>query len=564
MRGVILCAVALLAALATTAGGASADRGGVKHVTVLHPVVPTAAPAVQFGLRDAGAFTVSDNGWRQLVTLASPSAPRSLVYDLRLDAGVTAEQMGSRAVAFVRGGKQIAVFVAPAMTDASGAISRAISVAVHGNTVHVTPRAAWLASAQYPVTVDPDVITLSGANQDTYIESGSPDGYFAGDPQLLVGNDGTQTIRGLLNFQVDANIPAGSTIDSAQLSLNLESETSTAPTTVTVANVTAPWSDATWNQYDYNWETGAPLLWTTPGGDTDSVGVAPATAAPTTNWDVTQLVQRQVSGLVGSDGFLLRTQDETANQLLAFTSSWSYNGNPLPTLTVTWESGSTSTATAPAVTIPTGNSVSFGSALVGSTTPTQEVDVENSGNAPLNVSSLAIGGTNASDFSVVSQTCTGAPVQPGATCAVTLSATPSAAGNRTATLTIADDAPNSPQGVALSVNGQVPVAATYSPTGGLAFGSVRVGYTSGTQYVTVTSTGGSPLAISRVALGGTNTADFAIVSNGCTGRSLASGASCSVGVRARPRARGSRNATLVITDNDQYGGVSEPLTVYGT
>lgn len=562
MRGVICSAAALLAVLAATAGGASADRGGVKHVTVLHPAAPVAPAGISYTLRNAGAFTVRDQGAREFVTLASPAAPRSLVYGLQLAAGTTAAQLGPRAVAFLRDGQQVGIFVAPAMTDAAGRTSRELTVTLHGNTVAVTPSSSWLESASYPVTVDPDVLTLSGANQDTYIESGSPDGYFAGDPQLRVGNDGTQVIRGLLNFQVDANIPAGATIDSAQLSLNLESQTSSTPTTVTVADVTAPWSDATWRQYDYSWQTGAPLLWTTPGGDTDPAVVASATTAPTTNWDVTQLVQRQVSGLVGSDGFLLRTQDETAAQVLGFTSSWSYNGNPLPTLTVTWESGSTATS-APAVTIPTGNSVSFGTSPVGTTTPTQEVDVQNSGTAPLTVSSLAIAGTNASDFAIVGQTC-GGSIQPGATCAITLSATPSAGGNRTGTLTITDNAPNSPQSVALAVNGQVSVSATYSPAGGLAFGSVRVGRTSGTQYVTVKSTGSGTLAVSSVSIAGSNPSDFQIVSNSCAGARLATGASCSIGVRARPTARGTRNATVVISDNDANGGASEPVTVYGT
>jgi hypothetical protein len=343
MRGVLCCAALALAVCAATAGGASADRGGVKHVVVLHPTAVASQMPVSFALRNAGAFSVRDQqtatGTRELVTLASSSAPRSLVYDVRLGAGVSAQQLGPRAVAFVRDGEQVAVFVAPAMTDASGAISRDISVALHGATIHVTPGSSWLSSAQYPVTVDPDVMAMQGASQDTYIESGSPDGYFAGDPQLRVGDDGTQAIRGLLNFQVDANLPAGATIDSAQLSLYLESATTTAPATVTVADVTAPWSDATWRQYDYSFRTGAPLLWTTPGGDTDPTAVAAQSVAPTagttTNWDVTQLVQRQVAGLVPSAGFLLREQDESVNQVLGFTSSWSWSGNPMPTLTVT-------------------------------------------------------------------------------------------------------------------------------------------------------------------------------------------------------------------------------------
>jgi hypothetical protein len=200
---------------------------------------------------------------------------------------------------------------------------------------------------------------------------------------------------------------------------------------------------------------------------------------------------------------------------------------------------------------------------VGQSTASQEVDVQNSGTAPLTVSGLAIAGANASDFAVTGQTCTGAAIQPGATCAITLVATPHAAGNRTATLTITDDAPNSPQSVALSVNGQVSVSATYSPAGGIIFPSVKVGKTTGTQYVTVKSTGQSPLTVSRVSFGGLYPSDYSIVSNTCTGRQLASGQSCTIGIRATPRGRGYRDATVVIADNDANGGASLPLTVYG-
>jgi nitrate/nitrite transporter NarK len=103
MRGVVLCAVATLAALAASAGGASADRGGSKHVTVLHPVAPATAPAgVSYTLRDAGAFSVRDQGAHEFVNLAS-------------------------AVAFVRNGTQVRVFVI-ADNAPSGAASEALTV----------------------------------------------------------------------------------------------------------------------------------------------------------------------------------------------------------------------------------------------------------------------------------------------------------------------------------------------------------------------------------------------------------------------------------------------------
>lgn len=600
MRGVICCAAALLAVLAATAGGATAARGGL-HVTVVHPqpgaaasvTVPsdlaatpvevrTAAGSVRFRLRGAHghgvdalpgtdvAYTATAGGARELLTLKSPAAPLAFTYDLQLTAGVSPVQLGPRTVVFVAAGKPIAMFVAPAMTDAAGAVSRALTVTLGHDSLTVTPDAAWLAAAAYPIVVDPDVLTLTGAPQDTYIESGSPDGHFAGDPQLLVGYDapatGTpQAIRGLLNFQLDMSIPAGATIDSAQLSLHLESAKDAATTNVTVANVVDPWAGATWNQYDWDYQTASPLLWNTPGGDVDTVGAATASVVPTpgstATWDVTQLVQRQVAGLVPSYGFELWEQGESTDQVLAFTSDYASDGNPPPTLTVTWEDPTTS-STGPAVSLVPSNSIMFGSQPVGVTTPTQEVDVENTGAAPLNVGSLAIGGANASDFAIAKQTCTGSAVQPGGTCAVTLTATPGAVGNRYGTLTITDDAPNSPQNVALQVNGTGSPAASVSPSS-LSFGTVKVNQTSVTQYVTVTSTGQGSLTVSKVSRSGKNAGDFSVVSDGCTGTQLAPGSSCSIGVRARPKSRGTRTATLVIADNATGGGTSVPLSVVG-
>jgi hypothetical protein len=586
MRGVFCCACAAVAAFAWVAVGAAAGPGhGRQHVLVIHPrpaspatvhipVDPAAGPVqvetpdatVGFQLRRSphvsATYTATPDGARELLTLASPDASSSFSYDLQMPVGVDARQLGPRAVAFVQAGTQIAVFVAPSMTDASGAVSRSLTVAVHGSTLTVTADRGWLARASYPVVVDPDLLTMQGASQDTYIESGSPGTYFGGDPQLLVGDDGSQAIRGLLNFDLDTAVPAGSTIDSAQLSLNLESASTSAASDVTVSNVVDSWSDATWTQYDWDWHNAAPLLWNTPGGDTDTTGAPTAAASATpgsTSWDVTQLVQRQVSGLDPSYGFELQQQGEATTQVLAFTSSWSRDGTPLPTLTVTYEDASSS-ATGPAVTLLGGNSVYFGSAGVGSTTPTQEVDVENSGSAPLHIAGLSLAGANPGDFAILNTTCSAATVQAGDWCSIVLSATPSAAGNRAATLIVTDDATNSPQNVALTVTGTTaaPAAATVAPSR-LSFGTVRVGKTSSTQYVTVKSSGGVPLTVSSV----TTTGDFAVVSNTCTNAQLAPGSSCRIGVRAHPLARGTRTGTLSIADNATGGASTVALTVTG-
>lgn len=511
------------------------------------------------------AYTATSEGARETLTLASPSAPQSFTYDLRLSGGTAAQQVGPRAIAIVDGSRHaVAYLVAPWMRDAAAAVSNALrltlSSAGSGYSVTLTPDRDWLANAarQWPVTVDPDVLTMNGANQDTYIESGSPTTFIGGDPLLRVGWDGTQAIRGLLNFQLDTVFPTGSVIDNAQLALYLESASSTAPAPVSIYGVTDPWIAATWNQYDWDYQNNAPLPWNTPGGDYASAPVASlasvgGTTGTTYTWDVTQLVQDEVDGALPPYGFLLKQQDESVANVLSFTSSWSYDGNPVPTLTVTWEQPSTSGPQA-SLDMPM---LAFGSAPVGTSTPTQGLDVTNSGDAPLTVSGLTIVGPDETSFGVAGTTCLSGALAPWASCSITLSATPRAVGNLSATLQIADDASNSPQSVPLSVTGTAPAAASVSPTS-LAFGWVRVGSTSSSNTVTVASSGGSTLTINGVSRTGANPSDFAITWNTCTpGTTLSPGATCTIGVAARPRARGTRTATLRISDN----APSSPQTV---
>ncbi|HEX3621674.1 MAG TPA: choice-of-anchor D domain-containing protein, partial [Acidimicrobiales bacterium] len=112
-------------------------------------------------------------------------------------------------------------------------------------------------------------------------------------------------------------------------------------------------------------------------------------------------------------------------------------------------------AGAPAVTLnPT--SVTFASTDVGTTSAVQTVTVQNTGTAPLVVGSVALSGPNAADFTRSSDTCSGATVAPSASCTVSLTFTPAAAGTRTASLDITDNAPGSPRSVPVSGTGAVP------------------------------------------------------------------------------------------------------------
>jgi hypothetical protein len=93
------------------------------------------------------------------------------------------------------------------------------------------------------------------------------------------------------------------------------------------------------------------------------------------------------------------------------------------------------------------SAVTFPSQAVGTSSSPVGVSVNNAGTGVLTVSVVTFTGTNASEFT---QTNNCATVQPGANCTIKVIFSPTAAGNATAGMKIADNAVSSPQTVALS------------------------------------------------------------------------------------------------------------------
>jgi N,N-dimethylformamidase beta subunit-like protein/ASPM-SPD-2-Hydin domain-containing protein/centrosomal CEP192-like protein/HYDIN/CFA65/VesB family protein len=207
-------------------------------------------------------------------------------------------------------------------------------------------------------------------------------------------------------------------------------------------------------------------------------------------------------------------------------------------------------------------SVNFGNQTVSTTSAAQTITVTNSGGASLHVTSVTVTGTNAGDFAKSADTCTGQAIAANATCTVSLTFTPGATGARSASLSFADDAPSSPQTVALTGTGAAaaPVV-SFNPTS-LSYGNQNVGTTSAAKSVTVTNTGTAALHVTIVALAGANTGDFTISADTCTGASVAVNATCSVSVTFTPGATGTRSASLTFTDD--AGGSPQTVALSGT
>lgn len=81
------------------------------------------------------------------------------------------------------------------------------------------------------------------------------------------------------------------------------------------------------------------------------------------------------------------------------------------------------------------------------------------------------------------------------------------------------------------------------------FGKQVVGRTSAAKTITVKNTGGKPLYIDSVTLGGDNPGSFAIARDTCTGATVSPNRACIVDVTFTPSRTGGRNARLKLMDN---------------
>ena len=220
----------------------------------------------------------------------------------------------------------------------------------------------------------------------------------------------------------------------------------------------------------------------------------------------------------------------------------------------------TTTPPQPGATLST-SAVSFPTTTAGSTATASPVTLTNTGTGTLTISPPVVGGTNQSNFGETN-TC-GSSLAAGASCTITATFTPSAAATYNATITITDNATGSPQIIALSGSGSAtagsPTVTLSSST--IAFGTVVVG-DSGSSSVTVSNSGTAALAISSIALSGTNQANFA-ETNTC-GSSLAVNASCTITGVFTPAASTNYTATLSITDNATGSPQTIALTGSGT
>ena len=179
-------------------------------------------------------------------------------------------------------------------------------------------------------------------------------------------------------------------------------------------------------------------------------------------------------------------------------------------------------------------SLGFGNQAVGTTSVAKKVSVSNTGTATLTISSITISGPFAQ-----TNTC-GTSLKAGAKCSISVTFSPTVKGLASGTVTITDNASNSPQTISLTGSGVTGV--TVSPTN-LTFAAQNVGTTSPAQISTLANNQATTLSITSVTI----TGDFA-QTNTC-GSSVAPSSKCTISVTFTPTTTGTRTGVVTITDS---------------
>jgi len=190
-------------------------------------------------------------------------------------------------------------------------------------------------------------------------------------------------------------------------------------------------------------------------------------------------------------------------------------------------------ATAQQVTLST-TSMSFANTPVGTTSAVKKATLTNTGTVLLTITSITTTGPFAQ-----TNTC-GTTVKAGKNCTISVTFSPTVAGEATGVVTITDNATNSPQTITLSGDGITGVSVT--PTK-LTFPTTTIGTTSAPLTSTLANNNLTALTITSITITG------AFAQTNTCGTSLPATSKCTISVTYTPTATGTQTGVVTITDS---------------
>lgn len=220
-------------------------------------------------------------------------------------------------------------------------------------------------------------------------------------------------------------------------------------------------------------------------------------------------------------------------------------------------------ATTVPITVSPATGLTFSNQVAGTVSAPQTATYLNGTTVSVDVQTVSITGSNAADFAILTDGCVGSILNPNISCGVNVAFAPATSdiGILQANLVFTDNQIGSPRSIPLIGTATAPAPLLcLGNAGPLVFSNQTVGTTSTVQSVTITNCGSTLLNVSNVTFSGSASNDF-LVSQNCTNTSISAGGTCTLEVTFTPSKSGTRQATLVISDN--VSGNPATLTVQG-
>lgn len=535
-----------------TVAAIAALNGSLSYADSATFTITPSNPTANFVVTNDSATAFFDTSYAA-ITLDHPSAsPVSINYTVSnlypSESGLTFSPT-SGSVTF-QPGEIVKAFPIQIYLSQSAKPTEALQATMTGGTnVNIGSNASYT----YTINANNTASSIKFANihpaANAQLSSANPDSPMPSTQNYLsTGSTGVgNNWRSLYQFDL-SSVPPTATIQKAEILGYMPYYADVAGTGVLATSAYLMNGTAAWTQGAATWNNSGGL-------SSNYAGTASSTcnAVQTCSWDVTGDTQEIVNGSQPNNGWVLIGPENTSGR--EFFKYYDNVFTPVGLQTSLFVTYSVPRPS-PVVSLqPT--SISFGNQNVNTTSSAIASTLTNTGTATLSIASINITGANGADFAQTN-TC-GSSVAAGANCTISVTFTPSAAGTRTASVTITDNAGDSPESVALSGTGIGVPQVTISPST-VAFGNQNVGTTSAAQNISVSNTGTAALSITSIILGGTNPGDFAETTT--CGASLAAGSSCAISVTFKPTAAGSRSASVSISDN--ASGSPQSIALSGT
>ena len=285
-------------------------------------------------------FDITSAVVKETIEIKEKSNIPSYSFDVGLNGLIQKKQNNGSIALYDNSKSEYPIFVinAPYMLDSSGEECHNIEMYFENNSLTITPDSEWLneSNRQFPVYLIPSISVSPSSVSDAYVSSLSPNKNYGDNEYLNVGKTILTRTRSYLKFSLP-ELPEGSVIYNATLGITqnniLYGNTSKWIYAFDLSRVSIWNSDSiTWNNQPVSTDVDGPQndgiqqidyqYYLTGSGNKDYI------------FDITKSVRNWYEGRY-NNGFLLTSNDESANCSSRFFSSDNSSGNR-PVITVSY------------------------------------------------------------------------------------------------------------------------------------------------------------------------------------------------------------------------------------